>query len=340
MPLPLLAVGALAIAGYGIKKGVDAKDDFDSAQRLNRQASDIYEYAKEQLDNQRLTAQKSMEQLGKTKINIYKNSVLPFVKLFQEIKNIEFKELNLKDETMSPPEMDELKKICDTSLHLEEYISGGITALGAGGIAGLATYGSVGTLAAASTGTAISSLSGAAATNATLAWLGGGSLASGGLGIAGGTAVLGGIVAAPVLAVGGMVMASKAEAAKEDAYSNRLKAELAEEQMKTAQSITSAIEKQFKDMNTFLNKLDDLFVPLFNIFAKLVENNKNYQQYSDMDKKGVFITVGTIQLLKMLLDAPILNDEGLPTQYSKNIIQNMPELCNEVQVAIHTITNQ
>lgn len=45
-------------------------------------------------------------------------------------------------------------------------------------------------LATASTGTAISSLSGAAATNATLAWLGGGSIASGGGGMAAGAAAL------------------------------------------------------------------------------------------------------------------------------------------------------
>ena len=54
--------------------------------------------------------------------------------------------------------------------------------------------------ATAGTGTAISSLSGAAATNATLAWLGGGTVASGGFGVAGGAVVLGGIVA--VVAIG------------------------------------------------------------------------------------------------------------------------------------------
>lgn len=46
------------------------------------------------------------------------------------------------------------------------------------------------TFGAASTGTAISTLSGAAATNATLAWLGGGALAAGGGGSAAGTALL------------------------------------------------------------------------------------------------------------------------------------------------------
>ena len=72
-------------------------------------------------------------------------------------------------------------------------IAGGIG--GALGAVGLAT--GIGT---AGTGAAISGLSGAAATNATLAWLGGGTIASGGFGMAGGMVVLGGIAALPVIA--------------------------------------------------------------------------------------------------------------------------------------------
>ena len=61
-----------------------------------------------------------------------------------------------------------------------------IATVGPSAAMGIAT-----TFGAASTGTAISSLSGAAATNAALAWLGGGTLATGGGGIAAGSALLG-----------------------------------------------------------------------------------------------------------------------------------------------------
>lgn len=71
----------------------------------------------------------------------------------------------------------------------------GATATAMGGAAALGT---------ASTGTAITTLSGAAAQNATLAWWGGGSLASGGLGMAGGAVALNGIgLAAGVVAFAG-----------------------------------------------------------------------------------------------------------------------------------------
>lgn len=55
--------------------------------------------------------------------------------------------------------------------------------------------------AAASTGTAISTLSGAAATNAAMAWLGGGAVAAGGGGMATGSAIL------ATVSTGGMVIA-------------------------------------------------------------------------------------------------------------------------------------
>jgi hypothetical protein len=65
----------------------------------------------------------------------------------------------------------------------------------------------------ASTGTLIGSLSGAAAWNATLAWLGGGSLAAGGGGMALGSLVLGGITVGPAVLIGGFVLAGEGEKA-------------------------------------------------------------------------------------------------------------------------------
>jgi len=70
-----------------------------------------------------------------------------------------------------------------------------------GGGTALVTTAAVTTFGTASTGTAIANLSGAAASNAMWAAIGGGSLASGGLGIAGGVAIL----SAGTLTVAGIV---------------------------------------------------------------------------------------------------------------------------------------
>src|SRR5690606_13943350 len=137
-------------------------------------------------------------------------------------KNVDFQREVHKDEIQFNEE--KLGELEASVNYLSPVLSSGFTSLGAGGLAGLAAYGGAGALAAASTGTPIAALSGVAATNATLAWFGGGALSAGGLGMAGGTAVLGAIVAVPVLAVGGMMLASKAEAAKHAAHENLAKA--------------------------------------------------------------------------------------------------------------------
>lgn len=69
----------------------------------------------------------------------------------------------------------------------------------------------VSTFGAASTGAAIAQLSGVAATNATLAWFGGGSLAAGGAGMSGGALVLGGLVAIPLIAIAAKSTHNKAK---------------------------------------------------------------------------------------------------------------------------------
>ena len=87
----------------------------------------------------------------------------------------------------------------------QNMIAGGIGAA-AGTLASATALGLVATFGTAGTGTAIASLSGAAATNATLAWIGGGTLAAGGGGVAAGATIMTGGVALIVIGVGAGVM--------------------------------------------------------------------------------------------------------------------------------------
>jgi len=247
MPIPFILGGlALAAAGYGVKKGVDAKDDFDVAESYNRRAERIYDEAKDNLENKKEETDVELQSLGRLKVDIYEKSLKEFSNTFGKIKNIDFED-NLALGTLNSVDEQDVLDIQDTVLKMEEVLGGGIAALGSGALAGFGALGGVGMLASASTGTAIASLSGAAATNATLAWLGGGALSAGGFGMAGGMAVLGGIVAGPVLAVGGIMMASKAEEAKYTAYANYDKAEAAAEQMDSACVVLNGIYRRVKE---------------------------------------------------------------------------------------------
>ena len=86
----------------------------------------------------------------------------------------------------------------------------------AGGSLAVGSWALVGALGSASTGAAISGLSGVAATNATLAWFGGGALAAGGAGITGGMAMLGGLVAVPLIAFASVGTHKKAREFEEE----------------------------------------------------------------------------------------------------------------------------
>lgn len=118
-----------------------------------------------------------------------------------KIQNRELVEFKFKDEKFLLTDIEESISIGEAALNLGK---GSVVGAASGASIGAATWGLVGAFGTASTGTAIGSLSGVAATNATLAWFGGGSLATGGLGMAGGTAILGGIVAIPAFIATGI----------------------------------------------------------------------------------------------------------------------------------------
>lgn len=312
MPIPFILAGvALAAAGYGVKKGLDAKEDFDVAEGYNKEAQKIYDQSEKKLENTRIITQDAIEELGRVKFHIYENDLVNFVDVFRRIKNIDFKDATLANELGNLDlTQAEFLSISDNVFSLKETLGGGIAALGAGGLAGFAAYGSVGMLATASTGTAIGTLSGAAATNATLAWLGGGALSAGGFGMAGGMAVLGGIVAGPVLAAGGMMLASKAEEARHNAYANLQEAKLLVEEMQNAIVRTREIGERFIEVQDILIGLQQWFSPLLEELTDIVLHKQNYPSYSVKEKQTVMLSFATAKVLKDIMETKILADDG------------------------------
>lgn len=322
MPLPFLLLGAaIAAAGYGVKKGFDAKEDFDTAERVNNKARRVYDSSCEDLTEARKGAQKTLEKLGEKKFAVYRDSLIPFVSTFSKIRNIDYNDSIIKDGDLKGLRAEDLLEMRQSTAAMQEIVTGGLASLGAGGLAGLAAYGGVALLGTASTGAAIGGLSGVAATNATLAWLGGGSLAAGGFGMAGGMAVLGGIVAGPVLAIGGMMMASKAEAAKEDAYGNLSKAELASEQMKSATSVTNSIRQRFAEVYEVLYALNRHFERVQSDMSHLVSNSTDYKSYSNNQKRTVWVWAELARALKFMTEAPMLDKDGTLSSASMKVLR-------------------
>ena len=319
MPLPLLLVplGVVGIGGtvWAVKKLVDAKGDFQDAKETNEDAKSIYADAENSLNDCRRKTQGVLEGLGRRKVKLYKDGIIPFVEEFSRIKNVDFREIDTWDDLSMGDFESEIPPLEEVALKMDEALGGAAAALGSGALAGLAAYGSVGLLGTASTGTAIAGLSGAAAKSATLAWLGGGALAAGGLGMAGGTAVLGGIVALPVLIVGGLVLASKAEEAKEDARSNLAKARKAAEDMKTAEAAAGAIGRKATEIEKTLRRLYEEFLfPGLLDLRTLVRRETDYRRFSRPDKELVCRVASVAVTAKNLIEAPLLDEHGALTR--------------------------
>lgn len=271
--IPLALKGAAVAAGtvgvgsavHGAKKMKDANGTMEAAK--SRHERNMAKFEKE---NE--TTSKAMDKLGKMELEIL-HSFSEFSDVFEQIKNIPTFETYSKNGVTLPKYDGE--KIKEVSVGAGVLLGGlGGAGLGAAGgfAAAGATTAAVMALGTASTGTAIASLSGVAATNATLALLGGGTLAAGGGGMAAGAAALGAATLGVGLLVGGVIFSFTGGKLSE-------KADEAWDQMKKAES----------KINTICNYLVDLRSTSNNYYKTLAKISKIYQHHLDELKSIVTI---------------------------------------------------
>ncbi|MDM5070066.1 hypothetical protein OB952_22315 [Aeromonas salmonicida] len=322
MPIPFLIAGAALIAGgYGVKKAVDASNDREAASDNRFKANQLVDTAQESVENIRVETNNSLEKLGVAKLNAYENAIIPFVNSFQRLKNVELK--SFEDKSIHIPSEAEMKLIYEQASLASAVVTSGVVGLGAGGLAGLAAYGGATLLASASTGTAISALGGVAATNATLAWFGGGSLAAGGLGMAGGTAVLGGIVAGPVLAIGGMYLAAKAEAELHESYEILAKAKTVASEMNLAGERAKYINTVVTSADRVLNHLLEVFWPLLSGLEKAVAASTDFKSHDKQTQTGIMMAVALVSALSQLLNQRLMTDSGEVDKVGARVVREL-----------------
>lgn len=324
MPLPFLALAGLGTLGlFGVKKGYDAYCDNEDANALNAEAQEIIDEAKEKAEKAREGASKAISNLGKKKIDVLDSSVKVFIDEYSKLKNVDFqKSLGLMELSKIKFDKEELKELSETQQLASSMVAGVASGTALGAATAFGAYGATMTFAAASTGTAISGLSGVAATNATLAWLGGGSLAAGGAGVAGGMMVLGGLVAAPALAIFGAVMSSKASAKKDEAYSNRAKAREFAEATESVIVLCNGMAQRANAFNNVLNYLDYLLNPLVSDLRDIIRTSGiDYAKFNINEQKTVAECVSVAIAVKAVLDTPVLTKEGKVDPKSGRVLE-------------------
>ena len=264
-----------------------------------------------------------INELGGHTNNLY-TSLTKIQALFDRIRNLP-EENKLKYENLKAIQVDWKQQAEKIELEYEKA-KAKATGQGAAGVgAGVAVValgptiamGVATTFGVASTGTAISALSGAAATNAALAWLGGGSLAAGGGGMAAGSAFL--ALAGPVgwTIAGLSIIASGLMFFKTKSDKDRLEniyTLISHRDIKSYELAIVELSERIKRIIDETQKLEEAII-------KIETFGTDYSQMTEEQQYELGAYVNLMEAATMLLVNPIL---GLQPKFSE---QDFNKLC-------------
>lgn len=305
LPLVLLALAAAGGAtglGFGIKGAVDIAS-----------AQGQIDDAKKRYENQRLATSATAvlvnrlaQNYGQYQIQVKTGTLKRWVVLMQKIRQkVAVREMQQLVGTEVV--IQEIKRDFGIDIKASNLLAGGASAAGAAFAASQGTIGLVGLFGAASTGTAISGLSGAAAWNATLAALGGGSLAAGGGGMALGAAVLGGITVAPALLIGGFVLAGQGEKALTEAKKFTAQVNVEIDKLQALVDYFEQVKGRINELKNLLKNLNHKAIKLMNE----IESHLNKNEF-DLAEDGHLIQslLLIIKAMAEILRTPVLDKKG------------------------------
>lgn len=299
----ILGAAALITTGVGVVAGVEGVSKIDEAKKLGKAAQKRHEHKQKSVEKTFQATQDLAEEYGQLQIQIKLQTIQRFVAFIERIgQRASQNDMSFLEglEGVSSQQIQEYKI---ATLEAERFVKGGFIAVGAAYAAGQSTVALVGLFGTASTGAAISGLSGAAAWNATLAWLGGGSLAAGGGGMALGTIVLGGIAVAPALMVGGFVLAGQGEKALTLARRYEAKANTEIAKLDAVEDFSGQVQRRITELKDLVERFNNSAID------GLVElESKPFLCKGDVTK---FQQVALfIKALSEIMKTPILDAEG------------------------------
>jgi hypothetical protein len=269
-----------------------------------KDASDTMESAKERhsenirrFESENKSTSEMMDKLGKKEMEILA-SFSDFADVWAKIHNKpEFKAIEKGGLEMAQYSPQELKKVSVGAGVLLSGLGGALVGTGGAFAAAGATTAAVMALGTASTGTAIASLTGVAATNATLALLGGGTLAAGGGGMALGATILGASTLGVGLLIGGVIFSIAGSSISE-------KADKAYDEMLKAEQVIDDICAYLKDLKSaagkYLHSLINVNARYEEWFGKLrdtVNDKTDWNDFFPEEKLNAENTVLSVGLL-------------------------------------------
>lgn len=323
----------------GLKKigkvvsGIEAYQSRKSSIHIKESCEEYYDAGQKVTEIGRKMLNKNINEFGKYRLESLQSTTGRFLGILKDMK----KENKLKEyeilnnigiNTDSIKRMERLDM--DASSALKSSATVGVLGTAAAmGTPAIVTS-AVGALATASTGTAISSLSGVAATNATLAWLGGGSLATGGGGMAAGATVLSGITMGATAGVGliaaGLIASTYYSKKLTEAKDFQKNVECHIADMKNLWGVLEGINKRTNELTNVTKKLEARLKTEINYLEPLaIDYNTNNNYYNI-----VFQRVGLLaKSMSDLAQTPLLDSEGNTSKMSEQIIQDTNKVLNK-----------
>ncbi len=295
MPLPFILAGvALAAAGYGVKKGIDALDADCEADEFIKKAESLKEEATKKAESAQSDCKLAFARFGEKKLRVLSHSVSNFLNHFHRLKHsrITIEGINMQDIQ---------RQVSDARNLLNQLNANGIDGDSAPGV----IAGCVGLGASSFTAGAI---------------LGGGLAASG----LAGMAVIGGIVAGPALAILGALSADEMEKKREDAKAYYSQVEAAVKKADAMIDNIQAVRKMADLFTRQITKLDALFFSLAqDAIATMKKHHYDTSRYDQEEKDQLCVTVSTLFSLSAFLKVPIMDEHQKLTEKAKNALNLM-----------------
>lgn len=304
MPLPLFII--IALLGTGTAVGTKGMFDFIDANERQKKARTRFDKAKLSVEIATKATVPLTDAFGKQALQIAE-SFKEFADLIERIHNRpHFEESRPSDISLPTIDLTKLREISMGATVLLNATAGAT----AGTLGGLAASGitaaTIVALGTASTGVPIASLSGAAATNATLAVLGGGTLAAGGGGVALGSLVLGTATVGVAFLVGGFLFAYQGHRTKKQVEEIEKQVDQAEQ---TSQEICAFLETLRKEVMSYLDVMRTLAM-IYQIhlafLRNLVNKQTDWNTYNHIQKNATHSTVLLVNLLYQMIHTPLV----------------------------------
>ncbi|WP_187888965.1 sortase [Helicobacter pylori] len=294
MPLPFILAGvAIAAAGYGVKKGIDALDADCEADEFIKKAENLKEKAKRKVDNVQSSRNQALVRLGNKKLHVLSHTVSNFLDHFHRLNRLRIT-IGTKDTDMQ----DIQKQVLDARNLLNQLNTNGIDGDSALGV--------------------IAGCGGLGASSFTAGAVLGGGLAASGLA---GMAVLGGLLGAPVLAILGAISADEMEKKRDDAKAYYSQVEAAVKKADVMIDNLRSVEKMAKLFTRQITKFDALFFSLSqDAIATMRKHNYDTSRYNQKEKDQLSVTVSTLMTLSAFLKVSIMDEHQKLNKKAKNAL--------------------